>query len=267
MKISFIGSGKMAGAMIGSLIRAKIAQPSEIFASDVDAERRNALKKQFGVNVYAGNGTVVGMAGALFLAVKPQNLDEVLREIAPAVTREHLVLSIAAGRKLAGIEALLPQGRVVRVMPNVACLVGEGMSAFALGSRAQEADRHLARKLLGSFGRAVELDEAHFDAVTALSGSGPAFYAYVLDRMAQAAVAEGLPEGEAQLLAAQTMLGAARLMLDKPMSARDLIAMVASPKGTTVAGLAVLEASSIGSVLEETIRAAARRSRELSGGG
>ena len=267
MKISFVGSGRMAGAMIASLIRAKVAQPSEIFASDVDAERRNALKRQCGVNVYAGNTVVLGMANVVILAVKPQTLDEVLQEIAPAVTREHLVISIAAGRKIADIEAVLPHARVVRVMPNVACLVSEGMSAFALGARAQESDRHLVRKLLTSFGRAAELAEEQFDAVTALSGSGPAFYAYVLELMARAGIAEGLPESEARLLAAQTMLGTARLLLDKQMSAKDLIAMVASPKGTTAAGLSVLEASAIGTVLEETIRAAARRSRELSGGG
>ena len=265
MKIGFIGAGKMAEAMIASLLKAGAAAPADIAASDVSEERRRAVAERYGVGVSADNAGVVAGAEIVVLAVKPQNLAEVLAQIAPAVTPKHLVISIAAGKKIAGIEALIPGARVIRVMPNVACLIGEGMSAFAAGSRATAEDRRTAAALLASFGQAVELPEEQFDAVTALSGSGPAFFAYVLDRLAEAAVAEGLDRESAARLAAQTMLGTARLLMEKRLPPRELIAMVASPKGTTVAGLGVLDASPIGQILRDTISAAAKRSRELSG--
>lgn len=266
MKISFIGAGKMAEAIIASLIRAKVASPSEIFASDTSEDRRKALKKDYGVNTYASNSLVAGMGNVIFLAVKPQQLDDVLAEIAPSVTREHLVISIAAGRRLARIEELLPEARVIRVMPNIACLATEGMSVFCAGGRALASDRALAKKLLGSVGRVLELPEEQFDAVTALSGSGPAFFAWVAGQAAEAAVRLGLSREDACTLAAQTMLGTARLMLEKPMAPTELVAAVSSPNGTTVAGMKVLAASDVGAVLADTLKAAAQRSRELSGG-
>lgn len=264
MKISFIGSGKMAEAIVASLIRAKVASPSEIFASDASEDRRKAIKKDYGVNTYASNALVAGMGNVIFLAVKPQQLDAVLAEIAPSVTREHLVISIAAGKRLARIEELLPEARVIRVMPNIACLVSEGMSVLCAGGRVQPADRVIARKLLGSVGRVLELPEDQFDAVTALSGSGPAFFAWIAGQAADAGAGIGLTREDALTLAAQTMLGTARLILEKPMSPAELVAAVSSPNGTTVEGLKVLTASTVGAVLTETLNAAARRSRELS---
>lgn len=267
MKMSFIGAGQMAEAMMASLLRARIAAASEIFASDVDAERRNEVKRLHGVNTYASNRLVAGMAPILFLAVKPQNLDEVMQELAPTVSRNHLVFSIVAGKRIAQIEAALPQARVIRVMPNVACLASEAMSVFALGARATEPDRFVARKLLASFGKVVELPESRFDAVTALSGSGPAFLAWALDQMVTAASEQGLDRKDAMLLGIQTMLGTAKLLMEKHIEPKDLIMMVASPRGTAAAGLKVLEASAAGPALRATVQAAVARSRELSGAG
>jgi pyrroline-5-carboxylate reductase len=264
MKIGFIGSGKMAEAIIAGLLRAKITRPAEIFASDVSDERRSALKKEYGVNTYGNNALIAAKSNVLFLCIKPQQLDGVLQEIASSVSREHLVISIAAGKKLATIEAALPQARVIRIMPNVGCLVSEAMSAMTLGARTTAADSQLAGKLLSNVGRVVQLPEDQFDAVTALSGSGPAFFAFLLDKLSDAAVAEGLDRQSALLLAKQTMLGTAKLLLDKAMDPKALIEMVASAKGTTAEGLKVLEGSSIAEIMRETVSAAARRSRELS---
>ncbi len=163
------------------------------------------------------------------------------------------------------IESRLPVGTpVVRVMPNLPCTVGEGMSVYCLGRRARRADARTAVRLLTCFGRVREVPERLFDAVTALSGSGPAFFAYVLDALARGAQKEGLTRSDALLLAEQTMLGTARLLLDTGQEPEALIQAVASPKGTTVAGLTVLTASPVSTILARAIRAAARRSRELS---
>jgi len=151
-------------------------------------------------------------------------------------------------------------------MPNLAVMVGEGMSVFCIGSQAKPSDRKLAARLLGCCGRVVELDERHFDAVTALSGSGPAFFTYLMSALADAAEAEGLPAGAARLLAEQTMLGAARYLLETGIDPTEFVQAVASPKGTTAAGLKVLDASAVRRILGRTIQAAARRSHELSMG-
>ena len=266
MRTGFIGGGKMGEAMVAALIRAGAVRAGEIAASDVSAERRDALRRRHGIAVYGESLPVVQGARVVVLAVKPQDLEAVLRGIAPSVSRRHLVISIAAGKRTKWIESMLPGARVIRVMPNLACTVGEGMSAYCCGRRSTAADGRLAARLLSCFGRVVRLPEKLFDAVTALSGSGPAFFAYVMDRMAVAAAGEGLSRKDALLLAEQTMLGTARVLLESGTDPQDLIKAVASPKGTTAAGLAVLDGSPIADVLARTIHAAARRSRELSQG-
>ena len=199
----------------------------------------------------------------MFLAVKPQNLAEVVSDAVGAFTDKHLVISILAGKKLATLEALLPAARVVRVMPNLPAVVSEAMSVFCLGARVGPVDRDTVLKLLGSFGKVLELPEDMFDAVTALSGSGPAFFACVLKEMVAAAVKLGLGVDQARLMAEQTMLGTARLLIEKGQTPDDLIRAVSSAKGTTAAGMAVLETSPLALILQETLTAAARRSREL----
>jgi pyrroline-5-carboxylate reductase len=264
VKVGFIGAGKMAEAIIASFLNTRKLEAHSIFASDVSAERRRALKQQYGINVYSSNKVIPGMAEIVFLCVKPQNMSDVLAEIAENVTGKHLIISIAAGRKIAAIQAALPQARIVRVMPNLPCMVAEGMSAYCVAPTATADDKKTTASLLSCFGKVLELSEEKLDAVTAVSGSGPAFFAYLMDKIAEAGVKEGLTRADALLLAEQTMMGTAKLLMENKTDPQELIKSVASAKGTTAAGLAVLEKSAVGAILQKTITAAAQRSRELS---
>lgn len=261
--VGFIGAGKMAEAMIGGLVGRCFMPADGIIASDIDAGRLADLRHRLGIRVADDNASVVQAADLVFLAVKPQQFGAVLAGIGPLVNGSHLVVSIAAGKPVADVEAYLPEARVMRVMPNIACLAGEGMNVFTRGTRATESDARRLRDILECCGRAMELPESMFDAVTALSGSGPAFLAYLLDGLVAGAVREGLPRDEALVMAAQTMAGTARLLLEKRFSPGELAAAVTSAKGTTAAGREVLESPEMADVLVRTIQAAARRSREL----
>jgi len=262
MKIGFIGAGKMAEAIIASILDAGMYEAGDIQASDISAARLGTLAGQYGICVTAGNASLVAAADAIVLAVKPQELDVVLDGIAPSAAGK-LFISIAAGKPLAYFEGKLRAARVVRVMPNLACQVGEGMSAYCGGCAATADDLALVAGLLGCAGKAIALDESQFDVVTALSGSGPAFFAYALNAMVEGAVKEGMARTDALMLAEQTMLGTARVLMERTVSPVDFIAQVASKGGTTAAGLAVLESSSVADDLQSTIHAAAARSREL----
>lgn len=255
----------MAEAIIASLLVTKKFSPHELNVCDICAERRRILKRRYGVNVYSRNN-MAETANIIFLAVKPQNLASVLKEMAPEITKKHLVVSIAAGKTTSMIEALLPsQTRVVRVMPNLPGMVMQGMSVFCLGSSATAADRRMVQGVLISFGKVLELPEDKFDVVTALSGSGPAFYAHMLNCMVDAAVEQGLSREDALLMAEQTMAGTARYLLEKEVDPLDLIKTVSSAKGTTAAGMQALTSrGTVGNVISRTIKAAAKRSRELS---
>lgn len=264
MKTGFIGGGKMAEAIIADLVRSHIVTPGDIYVCDIDEERRRLLKRRHGVNVFADNILMLGVVDVVFLAVKPQVLNSVLDEIAGSLAREHLVISIAAGKRLSTIESKLPNAKVIRVMPNLAALISEGMSVFCTGKRVTVADRKKAITLLSCFGQVLELPEKHFDAVTALSGSGPAFFAYYLKLMIEAGVALGLKRSDAALLAEQTMLGTANLLVKGEFEADELISAVSSAKGTTVAGFKVLNKSSMKNIVTKTLEAAAKRSKELS---
>lgn len=263
MRIGFVGCGKMAEAMATGLIAAGIVKPSQVTGSDIDSQRLATLKKRHGIRAVALNQDVVTSSEVVFLAVKPYQVDAILQDIRPAVTNRHLIISIAAGVPLKFIEGILGRGRVVRVMPNMPCLVAAGMSVFTLGSRTTAADRKTAFRLLGSFGEAIELPERVFDSVTALSGSGPAFFAYLLDKMAEGATRPGLDRKTALRLAEQTMFGTARMLMGRSIDPRDLVASVATPNGTTAAGMAVIEQHGTGAALRETVKAAAKRCREL----
>ncbi len=264
MKVGFIGGGKMGEAIIADLVNSRILNPHDIFVCDVSEERRRVMKRRHGVNVFADNGLLLGVADVVFIALKPQNLDAVLDEIAESVTHDHLFISIAAGKRIAGIEAKLPDAKVVRVMPNLCALISEGMSVFCTGENVTVADRKTAVTLLSCFGQVLELPEDQFDAVTAVSGSGPAFFAHYLKLMIEGGVQLGLDRKDAELLAEQTMLGTAMLLVKGEYSSEELIAAVSSAKGTTVAGMAVLTASPLEEAVAGTLKAAAARSKELS---
>lgn len=263
--LGFVGGGKMAEAIMAALVGSKTAEAGRIVVSDVSAERRAHLADSLGVAAVADNLSVLARAEVVFIAVKPQQLDEVTAELASTAGAGHLFISIAAGKRLAYFEQRLPAGRIVRVMPNIAALVGASANAFCLGTRCRAEDRETVRILLSSFGQAVELPETQFDAVTALSGSGPAFVAHWVEAAVQGGVGMGLREADARSLAYQTLLGTARLLTEGKFTPEHLIAAVSSAKGTTVAGLEVLTKTTLADDLRRTLAAAANRSRELSG--
>jgi len=266
-KIGFLGVGKMGEAILGSLIRTAGMPPSQFIACDTNAGRLALIRRRYKVKVVDDADALPEACGTIFLAIKPQDLDQVLESLAPALTRKHLLVSIVAGKSLARLQELSGgRPRLVRVMPNLNVAVGAGMCVFTPGATARAADRRLVAKLLSSCGEALELDEQHFDAVTALSGSGPAFFAYVMQAMARGAEALGLPAEAARLLANQTMLGTAKTLREGGQEPDAFIQAVCSPKGTTAAGMAVLEKSGVARALDRTLRAAARRSRELNRG-
>ncbi|MCW4021103.1 MAG: pyrroline-5-carboxylate reductase [Candidatus Bathyarchaeota archaeon] len=259
VKVGFIGSGKMAEALIRSMLNMEIMQVL-VIASDISEERRNLIGNLDNVEATDDNLKVVEDAEVIFIAVKPQNIDEVLDEVKDT---DKLVVSIAAGVPIRRLESKLTKARVIRIMPNTPCLVGEMAGGFALGTRATEADAEMLMKLLKNAGTIFQMDEEHLDTVTALSGSGPAFIAYIVKAMAEGAVKQGLPKVIAEQLAVQTALGTGKLLRDKEMSPEELITMVSSPDGTTVAGRKILESSDVKEILKKTIAAATERGREL----
>ena len=265
MRIGFIGAGNMATALAGAIVGA--IDDARIVAFDVDAGRLANFVRAVArpgtpgsVTAAAGNSQVVDGCDVCFLAVKPQVMPTVLAEIAGA---SGLLVSIAAGIRISSLESALPDARIVRVMPNTPCLVGAMAAGYANGSRVTEDDRQIVSRLLASAGYAVELPESLLDAVTGLSGSGPAFVARLIGAFTDAGTANGLPRDVAYRLSIATFAGTARLLDERGMTPDELVAMVSSPNGTTVAGRAVLEASDLADVIASTVTAATDRSKEL----
>ena len=261
--IGFLGAGKMGEAILTSLIRAKMTVPSKIKICDAFAARVEQLRNEHRVTPSTVED-IVATCDVVFLAVKPQDMGALLESIPAEHLGGPLFISIAAGRRIEWLEARLPGARVVRVMPNLAVSVGLGMSGFCGGTKVRAADMKLAGRLLRSTGEALELPEKQMDAVTALSGSGPAFISYALQAMIEGGVAVGLAEDTATTLALQTMLGTATVLSSGTVGVGDFIKSVTSAKGTTAEGLAVLEKSAMRGALKRAIAAATRRSGELS---
>ena len=263
-RIGFIGSGRMGTGLMQSLVGAGTVQKRDLMASDAQADARRRLTQTCGIKTTADNVAVARFADTVVLAVKPQVLADVLAGLRGAITPAHLVVSIAAGVRLARLEdALDPGVRVVRVMPNVACVVGEAASAYCLGRHARAADARTVEALLGATGRCMRVDEEMMDAVTGISGSGPAFAAMVIGALADGGVKVGLSRPVATALAAQTVLGAARMILDQNLTPEALKDMVTSPGGTTIAGVHALESGRLRAALINAVEAATCRSREL----
>jgi pyrroline-5-carboxylate reductase len=262
-KIAFIGGGQMAEAMIGGLLSGQVCSAESIWATDPVPERRDRLKSQFGIRVGPSNREAVAWADVVVLAVKPQTLPVVLSELGPILAHA-LVISIAAGVTIRTIAKQIAGAmRVVRAMPNVPALVREGMTALALGSAVSEDDSRLARTVFEVVGRVVLVEERLMDAVTGLSGSGPAYIFQAIEALADGGVMMGLPRQTAELLAAQTVLGSARLVLESGVHPAQLKDRVASPGGTTIAGLHQLEQGGFRAALMAAVEAATTRSKEL----
>lgn len=265
MTIGFLGAGKMAEAILAALAQSGLCEPWDVTACDKSEERRDWMAKQFGVAVTDDVAQTVKECRVLVLAVKPQDLDALLGGVKKLLTDKHLLISIVAGKTLAALKkAAGNKPRLARVMPNLALMVQEGMSVYCTGKGAKPADKRLVELIFGSAGSVLELPERHFDAVTALSGSGPAFVAYVMQALVEGAVALKLPKDAARLLAEQTLIGTGIYLQNTGRATAEFIQAVASPKGTTAAGLKVLEKSSVKAALAKTLAAAAARSAELS---
>jgi len=267
-KLGFIGGGNMAEALARGLIEHKVFRAGEIVASDVAADRRNTLKRGLKIETTADNLRVISQAHAILLAVKPQNINDVLSEIATALkqgSRSHLFISIAAGVPIERMCRLLgTRARVIRVMPNAPAMVGEGMAALVRSKGASKSDESFALRIFQAVGDAVALrDEKLLDAVTALSGSGPAYVYLFAKAMADAAVNEGLPRQLAIRMALQTLRGAEHVMRTSKRDAAELIRVVASPGGTTEAALRRFAECGFSDIVARAIHAAANRSREL----
>jgi pyrroline-5-carboxylate reductase len=260
----FIGAGKMATALVHGMIRAKIADPSSIAASDPVALARETLGRETGIQILANNIDVVRSADVLLLAIKPQTMAAVLSEIQPEVCARHLVISIAAGVTLAVLESGLgPDCRLIRVMPNTPALVGAGAAGYCLGRSATPADESTVLRCLSAVGIAYRVPERLLDAVTGLSGSGPAFAYTMIEALSDGGVLAGLPRDVATALAAQTVLGAAKMVLETGLHPGALKDQVTSPGGTTISGIHALEKGGIRAALMGAVQAATHRSQEL----
>lgn len=258
MKIGFIGGGNMAEALIRGISKRAMG----IIVSEPVEQKRAHLQKTYGVKTTPSNTELVREAGIIILAVKPQQMEDVLAGIKGALDESKIIVSIAAGIKLSYLQERLKSRRLVRVMPNTPALIGEGVSVISLCECIQDADFAQVKDIFMSVGSVVVMPEKYMDAVTALSGSGPAFIALFIEGLIEGAVKAGLPAHEARELALQCALGTIR-MLESGISTEKLRQMVASPGGTTEAGLKVLEANNLKSILCDTIEAAFKRAREL----
>ena len=271
-KLGFIGGGNMAEALAHGLIAHKVLKPRDIIASDVAPERRRKLARSLKIATTDDNKQVVAQAGAILIAVKPQTIDEVMTELAAELGKSRgkgkLFMSIAAGVTLARLTSGLgPRARVIRVMPNAPAMVGDGMAAMVRARSATAADEKFAMRIFRAVGDAVALkDEKLLDAVTALSGSGPAYVYLFAKSMADAAVSEGIPRELAMRMALKTIRGAEHLMRESKSDVATLIRTVASPGGTTEAALRRFAEHGFSDIVAAALHAASDRSRELGRG-
>jgi pyrroline-5-carboxylate reductase len=263
-RIGFLGAGNMAAALIKGLLAAKAAPADRIWASDVNPERTAPLAKAHGIHTTQDNHALVREVDVLVLSVKPQVVSKVLASIRGDVSSHHLVISIAAGVPLAVLESHLPDGaRVVRSMPNTPAIVQAGATAIAPGTHATEDDLTTARTLFEAVGKVVTLEEAQLDAVTGLSGSGPAYVMLIIEALADGGVKVGLHRDTALLLAAQTVFGSAKLLLETGEHPGRLKDMVTSPGGTAIAGLHTLESGALRKTLIDAVEVATLRAAQL----
>ncbi|WP_437709022.1 pyrroline-5-carboxylate reductase [Sorangium sp. So ce448] len=263
-KIGFLGGGNMAEALIRGLVQGGAVGAEQIRASDLKSERLSFLRGRYGIETTEDNEALCQWADVLVIAVKPQIVDRILAPISSGLGRSDVVISVAAGVPIDAIEARLPEGaRVIRSMPNTAAIALAGATAIAAGSHATSEDVEIARTLFQAVGRVVVLDESLLDAVTGLSGSGPAYVMVMIEALADGGVKVGLGRDAALLLAAQTVYGAAKLQLETGEHPGRLKDMVTSPGGTAIAGLHTLEAGGLRRTLIDAVEAASNRSAEL----
>ncbi|MDB6123201.1 MAG: Pyrroline-5-carboxylate reductase [Pedosphaera sp.] len=267
LTIGFLGAGKMGTALAKGFIQAGLVSADQIIASDPIDAACKSFAKEVGAKSTSSNVEVAKFAQILLLAVKPDQVNGVLAEIKDQFTDKHLLISIAAGVPLAKIEAGLPtNARAIRVMPNTPALVGASATAYALGKSTLPEDGQLAQKLFAAVGIAFQVKESLLDAVTGLSGSGPAYVYMMIEGLSDGGVAAGLPRDIATKLAAQTVLGGAKMVLETGMHPGALKDMVTSPGGTTIEGVHELEKGKLRGTLMSAVRAATEKSKKLGQG-
>jgi pyrroline-5-carboxylate reductase len=261
-KIGIIGAGNMGEAILRGLYQKGMAKG--IVVSELRSDRRNAIKKTYGVEVVSDNRQLASQVQVIILAVKPQELKGVLQEIAPALEPSTLLISIAAGASLGAIASVLAKDvRLIRAMPNIAAQALESATALSPGAEVSAADLEQAREIFNAMGKTVIIPESLMDAVTGMSGSGPAYVSLFIEALADGGVRMGLPRKDALEMAIQTVLGTARLLTEQGEHPAHLKDRVASPGGTTIAGIAALEAKGFRGAVMEAVAAATQRSKEL----
>lgn len=264
--VAVLGSGKMGEILARGIARAGLVPAGSIYLTDIDARRVQALVEQHGFSSKPSNPEAVAAAAIVLLAVKPQDLGSVLEEIAPGIGAQHLIISIAAGVPTRFIDDRLPSGpAVVRAMPNAASGVGEGITAICGGANAQQEHLDAAERLLTGVGKVLRVAEPYIDAVTAVSGSGPAYFALFAEAMVDAGVTVGLSREVASELVIQTLAGTAAMMSRGGMRPAEVREAVTSPAGTTSMALAELERSGVRAAVLNAVQAALDRSKAMSG--
>ncbi len=264
-KLCFLGCGNMGEALVSGLVQSGSAKPTNIICTDVREERLEELRARYGVRTTSSNVEAVAQSEVVIYAVKPQLMAEVLKETADQLDKSKLVISIAAGVPLRAIESLLQKElRLIRVMPNIAASVKESATALSAGKHARKEDVDLAMAIFNSVGKAVFLRENYLmDAITGLSGSGPAYIFIIVDALADAGVKMGLSRKDSQFLAAQTVMGAAKMLMETGEHPGQLKDRVTSPGGTAIAGIHTLEKGGLRTTLINAVEAATQRSKEL----
>lgn len=263
-RIAFLGVGNMAAALIRGIIEAGLTRPEDITISDIDKEKLGVRSSEFGVIGAKDNREAVKEADVIILAVKPKDMEGPLNEIKDSLDSKKLVISIAAGITTSYIEKILKKEiPVIRVMPNTPVAVKEGASAFSIGRYVSQEQEEIAQSIFGAVGKVVRVEENLMDAVTALSGSGPAYIFYIIASLIEAAVSLGLDKKAATTLATQTVLGSAKLLQETGEEPAALKEKVTSKGGTTEAALLVLDEGKLKEILDKALKAAVKRSQEL----
>ena len=264
-ELAILGAGNMAEAIARGLIRGGVFTPQQMIAADVSAERHKLFSNKLHIEATDSPAKAAALAPVILLSVKPQNMKDLLASLAPVIADDALIISIAAGISSKFIEeGVAPKPvRVVRTMPNTPMLAGEGMAAIAPGSRATQRDLDEARRLFSPAASVIDVTEDKLDAVTALSGSGPAYFFFLVEHMIRAGIEMGLTPAEAHTLATRTAAGAAKMLVDSTDSPQELRRKVTSPKGTTHAAITHMESSKMDQTIVDALKAAHRRSREL----
>jgi len=267
-KLGFIGGGNMAEAMIKGLLSASFVEPESIYVSDVVPDRLDFLHSEYKVNVVPENRELVEKSDILILAVKPQVVKKVIENIRDLMDAKKLLVSVAAGVPISSILKVLKNGQdrkynIVRTMPNTPALVQAGVTAIAAGENVSKVDIQIVHRLFEAVGKTVDVDEVHLDAVTGLSGSGPAYIFMIIEALSDAGVKMGLSRDVSNILTIQTIYGSAKLAWESQKHPGELKNMVTSPGGTTISGLHTLEAGGLRTTLMNAVESATKRSQEL----